>query len=285
MEGGFDDARAYVPAVGWPVLPGIMQIIHSGNILTWYHSVPKWVPYSTNSWGQLTMNSLAEAEPAPTAAKTAASVFVPSFPRGVVRNLLLDVALPWLAVQVLTHRFGVSDLSAVALAAVFPAVSVAGTALRRGRVELIGVMVLVVLLGGLAAAFATSDVRFALMRAVPGAVLIGLACLVSLTMRAPLMFFVARQFTAGDDPEKIAAWTERLEMSAGFRHAMRVLTLVWGLAFLAKAALWTAVALLLPTSAALLTGPAIGFGTFALLMAWTIAYARRGAARIAAGEQ
>jgi hypothetical protein len=230
------------------------------------------------------MNAIAKAEPAATAVEAAENIFVPSFPGGLARTLALDVVMPWLTVQLLTHAFGFSDLPAVAVAAAFPAASVAGTALRRGRVELIGVMVLVVLLGGLAAAFAMHDVRFILMRAVPGAALIGAACLVSLATRAPLMFFVARQFTAGDDPQKIAAWNERLENSPGFRRAMRVMTAVWGLAFLAKAGLWTATALVLPTKAALLTGPAIGFGSLALLMAWTIAYARRGAARIAAGE-
>ena len=97
------------------------------------------------------------------------------------------------------------------------------------------------------------------------------------------MFFFARQFTAGDDPAKTAAWNARVDI-AGFRRAMRVLTLVWGLAFLAKAALWTASALLLSPTAALLSGPAIGLGAFAALMTWTIAYARRGAARLAAAE-
>jgi hypothetical protein len=98
------------------------------------------------------------------------------------------------------------------------------------------------------------------------------------------MFFLARQFTAGDDPAKIAAWNSRVEI-AGFRRAMRVLTAVWGLAFLAKAALWTASALLLSPMAALLSGPAIGLGAFAALMAWTIAYARRGAARLATAQR
>jgi hypothetical protein len=226
------------------------------------------------------LNSIADGEQQAPAALAARDTFVPSFPRGLLRNLALDIALPWIAVQLLTRIFGFSDLSAVGLAAVFPAASVISNGLRHRRLELIGLIVLVTLIGGLAVAFVTQDVRFAMMRSVPGATIFGLACLASLGRRAPLMFFIARQFTAGDDPAKIAAWTERLGNSAGFRRAMRVLTLVWGLAFLAKAALWTVVALLLPTTAALLTGPAIGFGTFGALMAWTIAYARRGAAQL-----
>jgi hypothetical protein len=106
------------------------------------------------------MSTNAEAEPATTAVRAAENVFVPSFPGGLLRTLTLDVVLPWLAVQLLTRTLGFSDLSAIVVAAAFPAASVAGTALRRGRVELIGVMVLVVLISGLAAAFATQDVRF-----------------------------------------------------------------------------------------------------------------------------
>ena len=227
--------------------------------------------------------SIANGETDTAAAIDGPSPFVPSFPRGLLFTLALDIALPWIAVQVLTHRFGFSDLAAVALAALFPAASVIANGVRRRRLDVIGLIVLITLVGGLAVAFVTADVRFALMRAVPGATLFGLACLLSLGRRAPLMFFVARQFTAGADPAKAAAWTARLD-SAGFRRAMRVLTVVWGLAFLAKAALWTAVALVLPTGAAVLTGPVIGFGTFAVLMAWTIAYARRGAARLAAAN-
>ena len=211
----------------------------------------------------------------------AADTFVPSFPRGLLRNLAVDVALPWIAVLLLTRFGGFSTVAAIAIAALFPAASIIIGALRRRRLDFIGALVLLTLVGGVALSFATNDVHFALIRAVPGATLFAIACLVTLPARRPLMFFFARQVTAGEDPAKIAAWNARVEV-AGFRRAMRVLTLVWGLAFLAKAALWTASALLLSPTVALLSGPAIGFGAFGLLMLWTIAYARRGAARLAA---
>ena len=219
------------------------------------------------------MNAIADS--------SAAGTFVPGFPRGLLRNLAVDVALPWIAVLLLTRFGGFSTVAAIAIAALFPAASVVIGALRRRRLDFIGALVLLTLVGGVALSFATNDVHFALMRAVPGATLFAVACFVTLPARRPLMFFFARQVTAGDDPAKIAAWNARVEI-AGFRHAMRVLTLVWGLAFLAKAALWTASALLLSPTVALLSGPAIGFGAFGLLMLWTIAYARRGAARRAA---
>lgn len=218
-----------------------------------------------------------------TASEPVTGTFVPSFPRGVVRNLVVDMALPWIAVQFLTREWDIPIVSAIAIAALFPAASTVLTVLRQRRLNIIGAIVLVTLLGSVAMALVTQDARFALMRAVPGATLFGVACLASLAARRPVMFFLARQVTAGDDPVKLAAWNVRVEI-AGFRRAMRVLTTVWGLAFLAKAALWAASALFLSPTLALLSGPAIGFGAFATLMAWTIAYARRGAARLAAAQ-
>ena len=200
--------------------------------------------------------------------------FVPRFPPGLRRALVIDAALPWIAVQLLTHQFGWPTAQAVAAAAAFPALSVIANFLRRRRVEWIGLIILVTLAGAVAVALTTGDARLALLKAAPGAVLFGLACLASLPARRPLMFFISRQFTAGDDPAKLAAWNARVDIP-GFRHAMRVLTSVWGLAFLVKAALWTAAALLLPVSAALIVIPVLGFGMLGGLFAWTIAFARR----------
>lgn len=209
-----------------------------------------------------------------------AGTFVPRFPPGLARNLAVDMLLPYLAVQVLSHRAGWSTASAVAVAALFPAASIAVNALRRRRLEWIGLIVLVTLAGAIGVVLFTGNVRLALLKAVPGAALFGLACVASLGARRPLMFFVARQFTAGDDPAKLAAWNARLD-SAGFRRAMRLLTLVWGAAFLAKSAAWAACAYFLPLDLALIAIPAIGFGTLGVLFAWTIRFARRraGAAR------
>ena len=206
------------------------------------------------------------------------SPFVPSFPTGLLRNLAVDMAIPWIAIQLLPRMLGISSPAAVALAALFPAGSMIVNWWRRRRIDYIGLFVLVMLIGGGTLVLITQDVRFVLLKPVAGAAIFGTACLATLGRRAPLMFFLARQVTAGDDPEKAAAWTGRLD-NAGFRRAMRVLTLVWGLAFLGKAALWTLAVLLLPPNAALLTAPVFGIGIFAALMAWSIAFARRGAAR------
>ena len=57
--------------------------------------------------------------------------------------------------------------------------------------------------------------------------------------------------------------------------AMRILTLVWGVAAIGESVLGIAAAFLLAPQAALIAEPVIALGTVALLLTWTAAFARR----------
>ena len=199
-------------------------------------------------------------------------------PRGLLRNLAIDAGLPWLAVQLMQHVWQVPTVPAFATAALFPAGSVAVNWLRRRRIDVIGLVAMATLLGGVAVALLTQDVRFAVVKGAPGFALFGVACLASLWARRPVMFLVSRQFVAGGDPAQMAAWTARLE-NPGFRRAMRRLTMVWGLACLSEAVLGIAAAVLLPPATALVVEPVLGVGTIAALLTWTAAFSRRRSAQ------
>lgn len=204
-----------------------------------------------------------------------------SAPRGLTRSLVVDVAMPWIAVQLLQRVWGVPTVSAFAVAATFPATSILLSWARHRRPEYIGIGVLVTILSGIAVALLTNDVRFAVLKGAPAFALFGLACLLSLRRERPLMFLVGRQFTAGDDEARTQAWTARLQ-NARFRRSMRLLALVWGLAALVEAALGIAAAFLLPARMALVVEPMLGIGTVAALLTWTTVYARRRAPAAAA---
>jgi len=199
---------------------------------------------------------------------------VPSGPRGLLRTLAIDVALPWITVQLLQRVWGVPTVPSFAMAAMFPAMSILVSWRRRRRPEYIGLAVLVTILTGIAIALLTDDVRFAVLKAAPAFALFGLACLLSLQRERPLMFFVSREFTSGGDAVQAAAWTARLG-DARFRRAMRLLTIVWGVAALVEATFGIAAAFLLSPGTALVVEPMLGIGTVAALLAWTTAYARR----------
>jgi len=118
-----------------------------------------------------------------------------STPRGLTRSLVIDVAMPWIAVQLLQRVWGVPTVPAFAVAAMFPATSILLSWVRHRRAEYIGISVLVTILSGIAVALLTNDVRFAVLKGAPAFALFGLACLLSLLRERPPIFFVGRQFT------------------------------------------------------------------------------------------
>jgi hypothetical protein len=192
---------------------------------------------------------------------------------GLALKLAVDVVLPWIAVRTL-ERMGVAMVPAFAAAALIPLASVAYSWIARRRVEAIGAVVALTLLLGAGLALVSSDVRFSVVKAAPAYGLFGIACLLSLLRRRPIMFFVARYFSTGGDPAKRAAWNERLAIPA-FRSAMRRLTLVWGSATLAEAVLGISSAIVLPPQLALVAEPALAMATVAALLFWTVAFTRR----------
>ena len=196
-----------------------------------------------------------------------------SRPGGLGRTILLDIALPWLAVRVLEGQ-GVAMVPAFAAAALFPLSSVLLAWIRRRRVDAVGILVVITLVLGVTLSLLSSDVRFSVVKAAPTWGLFGLACLCSLFARRPVMFFVARYFSTNGDPEKRAEWDARLAIP-GFVRSMRFLTLVWGLAALSEAALGIASAFVLPPNVALVVEPLLAFAVLAALLFWTVAYGRR----------
>ena len=199
-------------------------------------------------------------------------------PPGLLPKLAVDVGLPWLTVQLLERAWDVPLVPALAAAAIFPAVSILASWWRHRRPEFIGLAVLVTIITGMTIALVTNDARFAVLKAAPAFGLFGLACFYSLHWRRPLMFFIGREFNTGGDLEKAAAWDARLE-SAGFRHAMWHLTVVWGITCIAQSMLGITGALILPPAVALVVEPVLGIGTVTGLLLWTARYARSRSAR------
>jgi hypothetical protein len=88
------------------------------------------------------------------------------------------------------------------------------------------------------------------------------------------MFFVGRQFSAGEDAAKLAEFNALWQYPRA-RHTFRVMTIVWAIGWIGEFALRVVMVETLSIPQVLAISPFVFNGLTLGLIAWTIAYARR----------
>jgi intracellular septation protein A len=207
------------------------------------------------------MVALAASNPEPTGSFS----FVQMLP-----TLIFDVAMPILAFNVLT-RHGVSTLWALVAGGLFPAINNLRIFIKSRRLEPLGIIVMTFLVVGTAASLISGSVFFALIKDSFLTATFGLICLGSLLAGRPLLFYIMRQFVAGDDPVRLEWWNGLWEYPH-FRAAQRFVTAVWGIAYLIEATLRVGFALVLSPAQVVAISPVMAFGVMIVLTAWTRRY-------------
>ena len=194
-------------------------------------------------------------------------------------TVLFSLLLPLLTYSVLTDR-GVPPAPALMLVAAWPLVELGLFFAIHRRVDEFGVLVLVFFGIGLLTLVAFNSPVLLLVKESAVTGLFGLVLLISLLLPRPVMFYFGRKFGTDDSPEGVAHWNG-LWRHPGFRRTQRVITAVWGTAFVVEALVRIGLALLLPVSVLVMLSNALPIAVIAVLVWWTIAYGKR--ARAAAG--
>jgi intracellular septation protein A len=187
-------------------------------------------------------------------------------------TLVFDVAMPIVAFNALTG-YGVSKLWALAAGGLFPAINNLRSWIKSRRLEPLGIIVMAFLAIGTATSLISGSVFFALIKESFLTAAFGLICLGSLLLERPLMFYIIRQFVAGDDPARLA-WWNGLWSDPGFRATLRFVTTAWGVAYLVEALVRVGFALVLSPAQVVTISPVMGYGVMILLISWTRRYMR-----------
>jgi len=193
--------------------------------------------------------------------------------------LVLDIACPYLTYTYLRHSFpGLSQTLALVLSGVFPALANVLSLIRSRSLDVIGLFVLTGIAVSACAALLGGGPKLVLIREsfVTGA--LGVICLISLRAPRPLLFFVARDFSTGHDPARMAEFNA-LWQSPSARRVFRVMTVVWGVGWVGEFALKVLIVTVLSITQALVVGPIESTTITVLLIAWSIRYGRASRAR------
>jgi hypothetical protein len=207
---------------------------------------------------------------------------VPSPPasRGRLRSLgpilVFDVVGPLVAYYSMRSA-GVSQVAALVLSGVFPVTGIVLGVVRRGRVDAVAILVLIGILVGSVVGLASGSAHLVLLDGTVPTAVFGAVCLGSLWSKRPLIYRFALEFIGPETP-KGEDFADRWRYES-FRHAFRVTTVVWGVAFLAEAAAQVAIIQTASTGTAKLTATVMRWTVVALVVVWNVSYAKRGRRR------
>jgi hypothetical protein len=194
--------------------------------------------------------------------------------RAMAPSALCGAVLP-LAVYYLVRNSVSSDALALAIAGIPAAAWVAVEWIRRRRLDPIGGIVLFGFIAGLAASFALGGDAFVLkVRDCVFTSLFGLGCLLSLWIgRRPLMFYLGRSLSAGNDLRRQKVYDELWELPPA-RAVFYIITVAWGVGLICDAATRVLLASNLSTGAFLAASPVATAVYVGGLFAFTLALSR-----------
>jgi len=190
----------------------------------------------------------------------------------VAKIVMFDIAGP-LALYWWLRGQGRSTVTSLVLSGILPAVGVVLGIVSKRRIDVVGVVVLLGIAVGTALGLASGSARLVLLEGSVPTAIFGLVCLGSLRTARPLMYRFAVEFIGQDTPRgKEFADLWRYE---GFRHAFKVVTTVWGIAYLLEAAARVVIVESASTGNALAISKIMPFVVTGFLAAWNVAYARQ----------
>jgi len=197
----------------------------------------------------------------------------------LMKIALFDLVGPLVTYSVLRSE-SISTVDALILSGVFPAFGVLLGVARDRRVDVFGILVLAGIAVGTVLGLTSGNARLVLLEgSVPTAVF-GAVCIGSLWSARPLMYRFAIEFIGADTPKgRDFADKWRYE---GFRHAFKVTTVVWGVAYFVEAFARVIIVESTSTGTALALSKVMPYAVAAMLAVWNVAYARRSRKR---GEQ
>jgi hypothetical protein len=200
---------------------------------------------------------------------------------GIVAKLGINFALPYL-IYVWAER-PLGQVGAL-IAASAPSMlwSIIEFA-RKRRVDALSILALAGIALSLLAMLGGGGVKFLQLRERLVTAVIGLVFLGSAAIGRPLIYQLARARVRAGSPSQTQSF-DGLRESPVFRHAMMVMTLVWGTALVIEAAIAAALVFVLPIPAYLIVSPVVGYGTLGAVTAWTYWYAYRRLRPLAASQ-
>lgn len=194
--------------------------------------------------------------------------------RGVSIGLevLFNFLLPFVVYKSCEASLG--GVHALMAAAIPPLCWVVIEFVRRRQIDALSILVIAGVCLSLLAYVGGGSIRFLQLREKLITALVGLVFLGSAATGHPLIYQLGRATVRRRNPSELVAF-EALKDNLHFRRTMMILTLVWGSALVAEAAVATVLVFLFSVSQYLLVGHVLGYVTMGAVGCWSFLYVSR----------
>ena len=194
--------------------------------------------------------------------------------RGILLDIALNAIIPLILYRLSKRYISSSDLTALSISAVFPLAKSIFDLIRRGQLDPISLLVLLSIITSGFAILLGGSPRILLVRESLFTGAFGLACLISLLLPRPVMFYFGRYFVAGVDVAKRERFNASWDLPE-VRFANRLITFVWGVVYVAELIGRVVLIYTISTEAVLVTSPILTGGATIFTLIWTFKYVRQ----------
>jgi hypothetical protein len=191
---------------------------------------------------------------------------------GLAVEISVNFALPLLIFDVAKPQLG--EVRALMASSAPPIAWSLVEFVRKRRVDALSLIVLAGIGLSLLAFFGGGSAKFLQLRERLVTGVIGLGFLISVVIRRPLIYELARATIMRRDPSQLSEF-ESLRDNAGFKRTMNIMTLAWGFGLVFDSAASIALVMVLSVHDYLIAGPILGYSLTGALSLWTFWYARR----------
>ena len=193
--------------------------------------------------------------------------------RGLLLSIILNAIIPFGVYWFVKHYLNPSEFVALCAASLFPLLYSVYEFSKRRSFDLIAIFSLLGITVSILGVALGGDTRILLIRESFFTAMLGVACFISLLFPRPLMFYVGRQFMTGKDLAKMAEFDAQWQHPYA-RYVHRLITIVWGGAYVGEFLIRVMLVYTLSTALVLIISPILLGAITIGAIAWTLAYVR-----------
>ena len=192
--------------------------------------------------------------------------------RSVGTSIFVNGVLPFAAYKILAPHFVSGSVIPLLYASVFPIIGLTLGFIRTRIVDAIAIFALFGIVYSLVTMLLAGEVRLALILGSTQGFLIAGVFFISALVRRPVLYFMVRQFVAGNDLERRARFAVVDKADGG--KTFFIATMVWAVGIAMLGAIALGLALTLAPATYLLANNIVNTAVNVVLLVWTIRFVR-----------